>query len=260
MSIQTRDNLLFSQVDFLSLWENKKKRHTYLGKDVIIISHKSQAILVLLGFSGIGLFDKLKVIIFDNIQFMENNILSILRSKNTVFTFREIALLWRETNVAKLKLKVHRYVKAGKLHAIRRGIYAKDKNYDPYELAAKIYSPSYISFETVLRDEGVVFQYYGTIFAASYLSREIQCDGKHFAYRKLKDAILAHPLGLVKKGAYTIASRERALMDSLYLYKDYHFDNLRGIDWDLCFKLLPVYGGKTMEPDLKSHYDHAQKS
>ena len=190
---------------------------------------------------------------------MENNILSLLRSKNTVFTFRDIALLWRETNVQKLKLKVHRYVKSGKLYAVRRGIYAKDKNYDPLELATRIYTPAYVSFETVLRAEGVIFQHYKTIFVASYLSREIECDGRKYNYRKLKGAVLVNPLGVIQKNNHSIASRERAFMDSLYLYKDYHFDNPYGIDWDLCFKLLAVYGSKTLERTLKSHYHNAQK-
>jgi len=39
----------------------------------------------------------------------------------------------------------------------RRGIYAKDKNYDRLELANRIYTPSYISLETVLSREGIVF-------------------------------------------------------------------------------------------------------
>jgi len=41
---------------------------------------------------------------------------------------------------------------------LRRGLYAKDNSYDKNELATKIYIPSYISFETVLRNAGAIFQ------------------------------------------------------------------------------------------------------
>jgi len=190
----------------------------------------------------------------------KNDILNLLRSKNTVFTFKDIALLWNETDKRLVQQKVYRYVKAGKLHPIRRGVYGKDKSYDPYELATKIYTPAYLSFETVLRNEGMIFQHYKTLFVASYLSREIKCEGQAFAYKKLKDAILINPLGLIKKENYTIASKERAFMDTLYLVKNYHFDNLRSMDWETCFKLLPLYETKSLAKTLNTYYNDAQKS
>jgi predicted transcriptional regulator of viral defense system len=54
-----------------------------------------------------------------------------------------------------------------------------------FEIATKIYKPSYISFETVLSQSGVIFQYYSQIFVASYLTREIEVDGQKYFYRKI---------------------------------------------------------------------------
>lgn len=190
----------------------------------------------------------------------EELLLTIFRSPNTVFTFKDIALLWGETNTKLVQKRIYRYVTAGKLYPIRRGIYAKDKNYDRYELATKIYTPAYISFETVLRSEGVIFQHYERIFVASYLTREIACDEQIYDYKKLKNIILFNNLGLIRKGNYTIACKERAFLDALYLYKNYHFDNLNGIDWNLCFKLLPIYKNKSLEKKLQSYYDDAHRS
>lgn len=127
------------------------------------------------------------------------------------------------------------------------------------ELGAKIYTPSYIGFETVLRKEGVIFQHYGTIFVASYLSREIVADGQAYSYKKLKDTILINSAGIVKKHGYAEASKERAFMDALYLYGKYHFDNLRAIDWKKCFDLLAVYGSKKLEKQLHSYYQDAHR-
>jgi len=39
------------------------------------------------------------------------------------------------------------------------------------ELAVKINTPSYISFETVLAQAGVIFQFYESVFVASHLSK-----------------------------------------------------------------------------------------
>src|SRR3989344_4511360 len=95
------------------------------------------------------------------------NILDILRENNTVFTFKEILLASEETTTNLLKRRLNYYVKKGELYSIRRGFYAKDKNYDKLELATKIYTPAYVSFETVLRQAGITFQYYERIFVAS---------------------------------------------------------------------------------------------
>ncbi len=181
----------------------------------------------------------------------------ILRSTNTVFSFKDIALLWGDTDRNQAKAKINYYVKGGKLYSIRRGFYAKSKNYNKLELAAKIYTPSYISFETVLRKEGVIFQHYDTIFAASYLSREIVADGQTYSYKKLKDGILENPAGVIKKEGFMEASKERAFMDALYLYKDYHFDNLRAINWSSCFGLLSVYDNKVLEKKLNEYRTYA---
>ena len=141
-------------------------------------------------------------------------------------------------------------MKSKELYPLRRGIYAKDKNYDRLELANKIFSPAYISFETVLAKEGVVFQHYDRIFVASYLTREISCDGRIYAYRRLKNYVLANSSGVEIKANYSIASRERAFLDTLYLNPNYHFDNLSSIDWTKCREILPIYGNKALAKRL----------
>jgi len=189
----------------------------------------------------------------------KSGILKIYSSKNTVFTFKDIALILGETEMDPTKAKINYYVKTGKLYPIRRGIYAKDKNYEKLELATKIYTPSYISFETVLTKAGVVFQYYGQIFVASYLTREITVDGQTYTYKKIKDTILTNHRGIENKENYSIASPERAFLDIIYLYKDYHFDNLSPLKWDRVFEILPIYGNKRMEKKVKQYYKAAKK-
>ena len=178
----------------------------------------------------------------------------ILRLDQTVFTFKELSLIWGETNANYAKKIVHSYIKAGKLYPLRRGIYAKDENYDRFELSVKIYTPSYISFETVLAQAGIIFQHYSQIFAASYLSREITADNQTYIFKNLKNAILFNQLGLEKKKNYFIASKERAFLDTLYLNKNYHFDNLSPIDWRICHNLLPIYNNKALNKRLNSYY------
>ena len=190
---------------------------------------------------------------------MEKDYLStLLRSNNTVFTFKELSLIWNETDVTLTKKRVYRYTKMGKLYTIRKGIYAKDKNYDRLELANKIFTPAYISLETVLSREGIVFQQYDRIFVVSYLSRKISCDGQTYVFRRMKDVILTNSLNVKKKGNYHIASKERAFLDTIYLNKNYHFDNLSSINWDKCFEMLPIYDNGAMAKRLDSYHKLAQ--
>jgi len=184
----------------------------------------------------------------------------LLRSNNTVFTSKDISLIWNETNVNNLKKKAYRYVKAGKLYSIRRGIYAKDRHYNKFELAIKIYTPAYVSLETVLIKEGIIFQHYKTIFVISYLAREIICDGQKYSFKKIKDSILTNPLGIEKKENYAIASKERAFLDVLYLNKNYYFDNLSSINWEKCFFILPIYENKTMFKKVNNYYKQAKNA
>ncbi|MCJ7581082.1 MAG: type IV toxin-antitoxin system AbiEi family antitoxin domain-containing protein [Candidatus Aminicenantes bacterium] len=190
---------------------------------------------------------------------MKNEYLaSLLRLEHEVFTFKELLLIWGETDINLTKKRVYRYVKAGKLHMIRKGIYAKDTNYDRMELANKIFTPSYISLETVLTREGIVFQHYDGIFVVSYLSREISCGGQKYIFRKIKDPILTNSLGIEKKNNYFIASRERAFLDTIYLSKNYYFDNLSLIDWNKCFDMISIYKNEAMEKRLNSYHKQAE--
>jgi predicted transcriptional regulator of viral defense system len=175
----------------------------------------------------------------------KNFILELYRAKNSVFTFKEISLLLNETNRDALKAKVNYYVKKGDINQVRRGIYVKPE-YDKFELAVKIYMPSYISLETILQEAGIIFQHYERIFVVSYLTRLITVDGQDIMLRKIKNDILLNSSGIIISGNYAKASKERAFLDCLYLYRNYHFDNLEALDKDKVFELADIYHNKQL--------------
>jgi|SRR5579863_8152086 hypothetical protein len=177
----------------------------------------------------------------------KSTLLNIFKSKASVLTFKEILLASGSTSTSSLKRRLNYYVKNKELYAIRRGIYATDKNYDKRELATKIFTPSYISFETILVEAGVIFQYYATIFVATYQTKDITCDGQTYSFKKIKDTILTNTIGIEQKENYFAASPERAFLDVLYLNKNYHFDNLAPLNFKLIFSILPIYNNKRME-------------
>jgi hypothetical protein len=63
---------------------------------------------------------------------------SILRSPKTVFTLKDIALLWREPVSGAARVHLNYYVDRGDLYRIRKGLYAKNESYNKLELATRI--------------------------------------------------------------------------------------------------------------------------
>jgi len=173
---------------------------------------------------------------------------SILRSEQSVFTSSDLRLLWKDASQEAVWKRISYFLKNGDLYPIRRGLYAKDKNYNRLEMATRIYTPAYISFETVLGNSGVTFQHYTQIFVASPSSKDVVVDNQKISFLTLKSTILTNPNGIENKKYYAIASLERALLDRVYLSRNYHFDNLDLIDWEKVELLLSVYeGNKEME-------------
>ena len=187
------------------------------------------------------------------------NILNILRSKSSVFTFKELLLASGEGKPLLLKRRLSYYVKTGELYALRRGLYAKNKDYDRLESATKIFTPSYVSFETVLAQAGIIFQHYKTIFVATYQTKEIVCDNQTISFRKIKDTVLTNSAGVENRGGYFVASKERAFLDMLYLNKDYYFDNLAPLDFKKVFALLPIYNNKRMAQRVQTYVKAFEK-
>lgn len=180
----------------------------------------------------------------------------LLRSPKTVFSTKDIVLLWGEKAKTSVRVRLSNYVKNGKLIRIHHGIYAKDKNYDRFELATRIYTPSYISFETVLTRTGINFQYYGNIFVASYVTREIETDGQKISFLRMKDYVLSNTMGIEHPNDVYIATKERAFLDRIYISKDYHFDHLDVLDWDKVFEILPIYRNKRMDKKVVEYFKH----
>lgn len=178
----------------------------------------------------------------------------LLRSPQSVFSINDVVLLWGEEKERSVAIRLSKYAKSGKLIRLRRGFYAKDKNYNRLELATKIYTPAYISFETVLTRSGINFQKYDSIFVASYVSREIKIDGQNIFLVRMKDYVLTNMSGIDQADEFAIASKERAFLDRVYISSDYHFDNLDVLDWKKVFEILPIYNNKKMEKKVNQYF------
>lgn len=185
---------------------------------------------------------------------------TILRSDKTIFTFKDIVLLWQESNLEAARVRLNYYVKNGHLINLRQGIYVKDTKYNKLELATRIYTPSYVSFETVLAKEGVIFQYQSTITVASYVTRTTMVDDQTYSFKSLKNQVLLDHHGIMHENNTSIATKERALLDVLYSNSNFYFDNLRSINWDEVFSLTPLYTNRRLIKQINQLYKIEQSN
>lgn len=167
---------------------------------------------------------------------------TILASKKTVFSYDDIRMMTGIQNKHTLKKFFERARNAWMFQKIHKWLYALPK-YDIFELAVKIKQNSYISFETVLKREGIIFQdYWDTIFLAS---DNTITKGK-FIFLKLKKSILQNPIWIQNTWHYSIASPERAICDRIYLTKNYYFDNLESVNFEKLKKIAQIYNKRVI--------------
>jgi len=168
----------------------------------------------------------------------------IYKDSRTVFKINDIALLINSGNPL-LYQKLNKLVKKGKLLNIRKGIYAKE-GYKSEELACLLYTPTYISLGYVLQRSGIIFQYDSAITNISYLNREIYDNEQSIQYRQIKREILLNTNGIINKNNINIATPERAFLDTLYLNGFFYFDNIKPLNFNKIYELLPIYNSTSL--------------
>jgi hypothetical protein len=175
------------------------------------------------------------------------NIAKIIGSGKTVFTVDDMAKLLEIADKNYVRLVLYRFKKTGLLSNPMYGIFVLP-NYNIFELASKIVTRSYISFETVLQKEGIIFQdYQQSIMLAGRNTITKHIGDMSFVYHKLADNILMNPLGMINhENKYMIASAERAACDMIYLYKNIHFDNVRPLSSEKLELLREIYPKTTI--------------
>lgn len=123
-------------------------------------------------------------------------------------------------------------------------------DYDDFELANFIVQPSYVSFESALSFYGILPQFAYSITSVTTKRTKKIYFAKEFEYTHLNRNLF---WGFVKNKNFLIATPEKALLDTLYLF----LKGLRKVDLDeldytlLDKKVLKNYLRKINKPFLK---------
>lgn len=184
-----------------------------------------------------------------------NEVLQLYKWQQTVFNFSDLENIFGIRNIQVLKNKIQFLKKKWILISPRRGIYVvKDKLVNSFELANKIYSPSYVSFYSALYHHKMIFQYPQEVYLAYKKTLFQDLWIIQLQLKTLKTSILLNPSGIIHNGLYSLASAERAFLDTLYLYGEIHFDSLDMIDLDKIKNILPIYQSKILEKRALSYF------
>lgn len=150
-------------------------------------------------------------------------------SGKTVFTLGDLQSFWDEKDRRNVVITARRMVKAGIILKVGKGYYALNKNYNRYELANTIISPSYISLHSALLFWGIAFQKEETVHSVALLNYEKKLDGTLYSYHAMKKGLFFDTRGIILKDYVSIASSERAILDSFYFGFLVNIDNQEAI-------------------------------
>jgi hypothetical protein len=166
---------------------------------------------------------------------------ALLRSGENIFNLQNLSVLWNIANQSKLIELVKYYKNTGRLIQIRNGIYAKNANYSPLELAQKAIPLSYITGLTALNQYGMSFQYYDFTECSSLSSRKLKIGNHNLIYHKLPSIVFFNPLGLEQKEGYIIASPERAVCETLLFYPGSGIERVEELNQNKLLQIASIY-------------------
>ena len=169
----------------------------------------------------------------------------LLKQKNELFHTQDLGLVWGIANRNTLYTTIKRYVQRGILIPIHKGFYSTIPldQINPFKLAMSyIHGFAYVSCETVLVKEGIIFQKTNYLTLVSDVSKKFTLAGNSFWVRKMKDESLYNDCGIINADGIKTASPERAVADILYFNPNFYFDNKKPVDWKKVKKIQKEVG------------------
>ncbi len=116
--------------------------------------------------------------------------------------------------------KIARMITSGELIQLRRGLYATQGDLDPFCLAASIYGPSYISFETALSFHGLIPEAVYEVASAT-LKRPAEFENAYgrYRYRTVPKRVYAVGVERITEPGipFLVASPTKAVCDRIAL-------------------------------------------
>ena len=161
-------------------------------------------------------------------------------TKKTVFVTKDLRSIWQESPRTTIVI-AKRMVDKGLLLKLAKGYYVLNQDYNPYELANLIVSPSYVSFGSSLSYWDVCFQFTNIIYSVANLNYSRKIKDTTYKYYAIKKKLFFNLEGVLIKDNISIATPERAILDSFYFGLLINIDNAEKINFTLLRKISLFY-------------------
>lgn len=152
-----------------------------------------------------------------NLSLVQN---TLLKGNISIFTISEFRKIFKvKPSAARSFLVRHSKKKSPTLSKIKSGVYIFTLNPPTkFEIANKLYHPSYISFESALSHYNIIPETVYTVTSATTRkTRVFEVQNSLFTYTKIKKKLFFGYVPLKIKGkTLLMAEKEKALLDYLY--------------------------------------------
>lgn len=165
---------------------------------------------------------------------------NLLVTGKSVFSIKDLERLWN-IGAATTKIAAKRMVDRKLLSRLERGYYALSNDFDAFELANLIISPSYVSLHSALFHHGISFQESRLVTSVARMSYERRAAGLTLRYFAMKPSLFFNLEGILYKKNIALASPERALLDCFYFRLLPNLDNPEKINPVLLRRIADYY-------------------
>jgi predicted transcriptional regulator of viral defense system len=169
----------------------------------------------------------------------------LLQTDQRIFKTSDLALLWDIQNRNTLTKTIQRYIDRGILFRIYKGLYSTlpIDNLNKYEVGCAIGGPfSYISAESILAKEGIIFQDIKKVTLFGKKQKETTVGDTTYLCRYLNDRFLLNRSGIKDNKGYSVATVQRALADLRHVNPKFFVDNNLSIDEEEVINLSKEIG------------------
>jgi predicted transcriptional regulator of viral defense system len=189
----------------------------------------------------------------------------------TVFSIRDIE---KTADGVFYRRRLNEWQQKGYIKKLVKGYYIfsnlKLDDWTLYEIANRIYSPSYVSLETALSYYGLIPEsIYSVTSVSTRKTESLKTPVSTFGYRKIKSSLFfAYRIEKYDNNVFKIASPEKAVLDLFYLMPNLKdpddFDSLRInngnfkdiIDKKRLFNYLKLYNNKRLSSVIYRLWEH----
>lgn len=142
--------------------------------------------------------------------------------KTPVFSRNDVVKLFSDESKSHISTQLYRMTKRGDLIGIKRGHYMfPNSKVDEFFIANRLYTPSYVSLESVLNITGIIPDIVATVTSLTTVtSKKLHTPVGDFSYSKIsKELFFGYKSTLDQQSGffYDIASPEKALLDYIYI-------------------------------------------